>query len=234
MNNKRIDALEKLVTELEGFEINLNTYWEDLEPQYAYDKMLSGKLDALSHYCQILGWSLLSSQLNELLPLHGSAPESMERVQGYVLPEIRRLMEHTEIESIPDPTDWFWDFVHPRVKSLAQPRYQAGFFGDAVEAVFKEINDIVKRIFIESEQREADGANLMLSAFSVNNPIIKLTQLETDSDRNIQQGYMQIFAGAMIGIRNPKAHGNLNPESRKALHLISLGSLLMYKIDERI
>ena len=86
----------------------------------------------------------------------------------------------------------------------------------------------------ESEQREADGAGLMTSAFSPGNPIIRLTPLESDTDRNIQQGYMQIFAGAMTGIRNPKAHGNLNPDARKALHLISLASLLMCKVDERI
>lgn len=58
--------------------------------------------------------------------------------------------------------------------------------------------------------------------------------LTTETDRSIQQGYMQIFAGAMTGIRNPKAHGNLNPDSSKALHLIALASLLMHKIDERV
>jgi hypothetical protein len=44
---------------------------------------------------------------------------------------------------------------------------------------------------------------------------------------------MQIFAGAMTGIRNPKARTNLNPDSRNALHLIGLASLLMYRIDGR-
>jgi len=45
---------------------------------------------------------------------------------------------------------------------------------------------------------------------------------------------MQIMAGSMTGIRNPKAHGNLNPDSTKALHLICLASLLMHRLDERI
>lgn len=230
----RTEALDKLVSELEELEIDLNAYYDDLEPQGVYDSLISGKIDALAHFCQALGWSDLSGQLQQLLPLQCSAPEAMERVRGYVLPEIRRLMEQTEIDSSPNPTDWFWDFVHPRIKSLARPRFEAGFFGDAVEASFKEVNDTVKRIYRESEQREADGAGLMTSAFSPGNPIIRLTTLETDTDRNIQQGYMQIFAGAMTGIRNPKAHGNLNPDASKALHLISLASLLMRKVDERI
>ena len=45
--------------------------------------------------------------------------------------------------------------------------------------------------------------------------------------------YMQIFAGAMTDIRSPKAHGNLNLDSSKALHLIALASL-QHKIDERV
>lgn len=234
MSTIRTEALDKLVSELEDFEINLNTYYDDLEPQSIYDSLISGKIDALAHFCQALGWSDLSGQLQQLLPLRCSAPEAMERIRGYVLPEIRRLMEQTEIDSSPKPTDWFWDFVHPRIKSLARPRFEAGFFGDAVEASFKEVNDTVKRIYRESEQREADGAGLMTSAFSPSKPIIRLTALESDTDRNIQQGYMQIFAGAMTGIRNPRAHGNLNPDASKALHLISLASLLMRKVDERI
>ena len=234
MNTIRTEALNKLVSELEEFEIDLNQYWGDLEPQAAYDVLLSGKIDALAHFCQTLGWSELSTQLNELLPLRCTAPESMERVQGFILPEIRRLMEQTEVDSSPNPTDWFWDFIHPRIKALAKPRFEAGFFGDAVESSYKEVNDTVKRLYREETQLEADGAGLMTTVFSPANPIIRLTSLETETDKNIQQGYMQIFAGAMTGIRNPKAHGNLNPDSRKTLHLISLASLLMCKIDERI
>lgn len=64
--------------------------------------------------------------------------------------------------------------------------------------------------------------------------IRKLTELKTESDRSEQQGYMSIYAGAMTGIRNPKAHGNLNPDPRRTLHLIALASLLMLRIDERV
>jgi uncharacterized protein (TIGR02391 family) len=234
MSTIRTEALEKLVSELEGLQVDWQVYFSDLEPLSFFDTQLYGKIDTLAHFCQALGWSELSAQLQELLPLQGTALQAMELVQGYVLPEIRRLMEQTEIDSSPNPTDWFWDFVHPRIQSLARPRFEAGFFGDAVEASFKEVNDTVKRIYRESEQREADGASLMTSAFSPKNPIIRLTPLETETDRSIQQGYMQIFAGAMTGIRNPEAHGNLNPGVRKALHMISLASLLMYKVDERI
>ena len=107
-------------------------------------------------------------------------------------------------------------------------------FGDAVEASYKEVNDTAKRIVRDVDGQELDGATLMNRAFSPNHPLIRLTELKTETDRSIQQGYMQIMAGAMTGIRNPQAHGNLDPGANRALHLICLASLLMHMIDERI
>jgi uncharacterized protein (TIGR02391 family) len=98
----------------------------------------------------------------------------------------------------------------------------------------EDLFDAGQRIFKDTTSKELDGASLMTTAFSPASPVIALNSLATESDRSEQQGYMQIFAGAMTGIRNPKAHGNLNPGSRKALHLICLASLLMYKLDERV
>jgi len=234
MDNARSDALEKLMNELEEFELNLNQYYDDAEPQSIIDSHLNGKLNALSRYCKAFGWSELATAIQEQLPVRCSAQETLPIIQGFVLPEMRHLVAQLDLDAEPAVTDWFWDFVHPRIKALAQPRIEAGFFGDAVEASFKEVNDSVKRLFVEATGREVDGAGLMNTAFSPNDPIIKLAELDTETGRSTQQGYMQIFAGAMTGIRNPKAHGNLNPDARKALHLIALASLLLCKVDERI
>ena len=234
MKHIRIDALTSLLDNLEAFEIDLNQYYGDAEPQGIIDDVLTGKIDSLRAFCQTLGWSDLVTSMRDMTPLHRSAVESLELVQSYVTPEARRLLLRTDVEEVPSPADWFWEFVHPRIAALARPRFEAGFFGDAVEASYKEVNDAAKRIIRDVDGRDLDGANLMNTAFSPNNPLIRLTPLETETDRSIQQGYMQIMAGAMIGIRNPKAHGNLNPGASRALHLICLASLLMHKIDERI
>ncbi len=74
----------------------------------------------------------------------------------------------------------------------------------------------------------------MKTAFSPNKPIIVFDDLSTETGKNIQQGYMEIFAGAMTGIRNPKAHDNIHITENRAKHFIYLASLLMNKIDERI
>ncbi len=43
---------------------------------------------------------------------------------------------------------------------------------------------------------------------------------------------MEIFAGTITGIRNPKAHDNIVIDEKRAIHLLYLASLLMYKLDE--
>ncbi len=211
MPETRSESLIAVLNDISDFTINLNTYYDDAGPQGLIDSIV----------------------LNEMIPLRGTAIESLDTIKSFVIPEALRLIEHNNINSIHNQDESFWDMIHPRIISLAKPRFEAGFFADAVESSFKEINDTVKRLVLVQCDREIDGASLMTFAFSVQNPIIKLNELDTETDRNIQQGYMQIMAGAMTGIRNPKAHGNLNPNRNRTLHLITLASLLMYKIDER-
>jgi uncharacterized protein (TIGR02391 family) len=117
---------------------------------------------------------------------------------------------------------------------VAKSRFDSGHFADAVESALKEINASVKDIVKRKTGNELDGAPLMYAAFSPKNPIIVLDDLSTESGRNMQRGYMEIFAGAMIGIRNPKAHDNIHITENRAKHFLYLSSLLMQKIDERI
>jgi uncharacterized protein (TIGR02391 family) len=125
----------------------------------------------------------------------------------------------------------FWKLLHPTVTNVAKARFDAGHFADAVEAALKEFNAAVKRLAAIAPL-EADGASLMTRVFSVERPILKLADLETESGRNMQKGYMQIFAGAMTGIRNPKAHDNLVISPERAMHFLFLASLCFFKLDE--
>jgi len=132
------------------------------------------------------------------------------------------------------PETAIWSLLHSKVVIAAKPRFDAGHYADAVEAAFKELNEVVKEMVIKKTGQELDGAPLMQKAFSPNLPcIVVLDDLSTESGRNIQQGYMQIFAGAMTGIRNPKAHANVTITKERAIHFLFLASLLFQKLDER-
>lgn len=51
------------------------------------------------------------------------------------------------------------------------------------------------------------------------------------SEYDIQEGYMHMFAGAMQGMRNPKAHENDIIDKADALRKLAVASMLMYKLD---
>jgi uncharacterized protein (TIGR02391 family) len=125
-----------------------------------------------------------------------------------------------------------WALLHPEIRELAKPRFEAGHFADAVEASLKHVNDLVKRVVREAGGTELDGADLMRQAFSVKKPYLQLADLRTESGRNEQQGYMEIFAGTMTGVRNPKAHANVTITPERAMHLLTLASLLRHKLEE--
>jgi uncharacterized protein (TIGR02391 family) len=127
----------------------------------------------------------------------------------------------------------FWSLLDPAVTQVAKPRFEAEHYADAAEAALKHVESKVKEIVLRKTGKELYGAPLMRTAFSPKNPIIVLEDLRSISGRDIQEGYMEIFAGSMIGIRNPKAHDNVNITPIRAIHFLFLASLLLSKIDER-
>jgi uncharacterized protein (TIGR02391 family) len=126
------------------------------------------------------------------------------------------------------------DLLHPAIWSIAEPRFKAHQYADSVEAALKHLNTTIKKIVKDLTGEELDGAPLMERAFSLKNPLIRLADLTTITGRNEQLGYMQLFAGAMTGIRNPKAHDNLSIDRHNAIHVLFLASLLMHRLDGRL
>jgi len=128
----------------------------------------------------------------------------------------------------------FWDSLHPEIVKVSKSRFESKHFADAVEAALKKINNTVKELHKKRTGKELDGADLMFQALSPKDPTITLADLTTQTGRNIQEGCMYIFAGAMRAIRNETAHHNVDMRDDTAIHLLYLASLLMFKVDERI
>ena len=73
----------------------------------------------------------------------------------------------------------------------------------------------------------------MTKAFSPQNPIIMVEEnLDTQTNRDTQKGYMMLFSGAISAIRNPKAHENLKIGKTDAMRKLMFASMLMHKLDE--
>ena len=121
----------------------------------------------------------------------------------------------------------FLSDLDTHIRRVSESLFKNGHYADSVSAAFKELNHQVKQEYKRRRNVELDGADLMHTAFSKNNPTFVLADQSTESGKNIQQGFMELFAGSMIGIRNPHAHENLSLDHDGAKHFLYLASLLM-------
>lgn len=102
-------------------------------------------------------------------------------------------------------------------------------YARAVEEAFKRLNNEVK---YKSGLVDSDGEGLMRTVFSVDSPILRLNDLHSTSEKDEQRGYMNIFAGVMAGIRNPRAHeDSLRDEEDVALELLTVANHLMRRLE---
>ncbi len=127
-----------------------------------------------------------------------------------------------------------WPLLHPQVQSAAEERFKTGHYADAVEAALKALNNEVGSIAKARGASDMDGAQLMHTVFSPKAPLIVLGNLSTQTGRDMQLGYMEMFAGAMSAIRNPKAHDNIVISPERAIHFLFVASMLWYTLDNRL
>lgn len=229
----RYSALLDLANYLDEFQLNVNTYFGDLEFSSLSDSVIYGKIAALRSGLKQHGFASLLNTLDELDLSPGNVIQVLETLRGYLVPELRQQIEERIANGVEPDHTAFWTHLHPRIETVARSRFQSGHYADAVEAALKEVNSSVKAQVKLLTGDELDGAKLMNETFSLKNPIIKLADLSTESGRSIQLGYMQLFAGAMTGIRNIRAHDNRQDDPREAIHCLFLASLLMFAFDYR-
>lgn len=107
--------------------------------------------------------------------------------------------------------------------------FKDGHHARAVEEAFKLLDNLVKKK-AELQNTDLTGAQLMQRVFSPNKPKLRLNSGVTSSEQNEQSGYMQIFAGCMTGIRNPRAHdSDWEDTKERALQLLILANHLIEK-----
>lgn len=109
--------------------------------------------------------------------------------------------------------------IHPRIQKVSKKLFLDGHYAQAILEAFKAVNNLVKQ---KSKHNELDGKNLMETVFSKNNPILAVNNNISTSDKDEQEGFMHLFAGAMLGIRNPKAHDNMIQRDMKVTYSIFL------------
>lgn len=127
--------------------------------------------------------------------------------------------------------DYFRIFnIHPEIDKVSKQLFDDKHYPQAIFEAFKRVNNLVKE---KSGRNDLDGKGLMLTSFSVNNPILQMNGLSSQSDKDEQEGFMHLYAGAIMGIRNPKGHETIIQKNKdRTLKYLSFASLLCERLDE--
>jgi len=118
--------------------------------------------------------------------------------------------------------------LHPEIARACTKLFEDGHYAQAVEAGCKVLDMLVK---MRSMKTDPSGTELMQLAFSPKAPILKYNDQANDSERSEQQGMMFLFAGAMLALRNPRAHGLVQDHPQNAVEYLSFLSMLAKSLD---
>ena len=116
--------------------------------------------------------------------------------------------------------------LHPTVQKVAGSRFVSGHYSDAIQKACTALEQAVQ---IKSGQPAGTtGASVMTTAFSKNSPLIRLA-----IDPNEQFGFMALYQGAVMALRNHFAHSLTElTDTARALEWLGFFSALFYMLDE--
>lgn len=119
--------------------------------------------------------------------------------------------------------------IHERLRPVAKKLFDDGHYAQATFEGFKFVDKEVQRW----SSLKHVGAKLMQQAFASESPLIALTPLSNESEKDEQKGYQFLFTGSVWAIRNPRGHevGVIDSPDLCLDHL-SLGSMLLRRVED--
>jgi uncharacterized protein (TIGR02391 family) len=116
--------------------------------------------------------------------------------------------------------------LHTRVRAVSSQLFKDGHYRQAIFQACLALNEAVQQ---RSGRADLDGTKLMQQVFSINNPVLKF-----DGHPDQQQGYMWLFSGLAMAVRNPRGHKVGQTEdldANEALELLAMVSALFRALD---
>lgn len=138
---------------------------------------------------------------------------------------------------IPEYPLLHWRHLPEELKDRVESFYKNGQYGIAAEQATKIYCEILR----EKSGLKVDGTDLMGKVFSFSRdgtpPKIAISDLETDSGRNMQLGQHSMSRGLIEGFRNPTAHTAIDKlvpsqfSEIDCLNVLSLTSYLLTRVN---
>ena len=117
---------------------------------------------------------------------------------------------------------------HAEVISSSSELFADGHYEAAVSEAFKSIEVRVRNLIGSTQS----GVKLMGEAFGGSDPQVPVATSAGQSGKDEQEGFAALFRGAMLGVRNPRAHDLFKPrDPQQALEYLGFASLLHRQLD---
>jgi uncharacterized protein (TIGR02391 family) len=124
--------------------------------------------------------------------------------------------------------------THQKIRQASQNHFKNEEYRPAVLDAMISLEVMIKekaKFPADNKGKELSGVPLMHKVFDSDNPILSWCEDKHQIDRDELEGYKHIFAGAMQGIRDPKAHAIFQISPMRALKLLTLATLLAELVD---
>lgn len=155
-------------------------------------------------------------------------PQTITMLEGLISRLEERRADIHQYKATRAPGEIVSSVLHPRIHAACSDLYGDGHYSNAVlNGSIALVNCVKER----SGRFDKDGSALMQEVFSPNNPFLAFNDLADQTDKDEQQGLMFLFAGAVLALRNPRAHKLLEDNPEEAAEYIGLLSLLAKRLD---
>jgi uncharacterized protein (TIGR02391 family) len=118
--------------------------------------------------------------------------------------------------------------LHSRIADVCADLYRDGHYRNAVLDAMIALTNLVRE---RSRRHDLDGAPLMRTVFSKNDPVLGFNDLKDQAEQDEQEGLMHLFEGAALALRNPRAHTLLDDSPELALDYVAMISMLAKRLD---
>ena len=176
------------------------------------------KIRALANFGAISGWG--QPHPAEIIAHYREGVDNAKQRLQTIIDIFSEKIEDASAENgaVADDPEW-----NKEIQAATAELFRDGHYANAIEDGCKALDAMVQKL---SGRTDITGTELMQTVFSFKNPILAFNALTSESDKSEQQGMMYLFAGAMLALRNPRAHQIIDDHPRRAQECLSFLNML--------
>ena len=102
--------------------------------------------------------------------------------------------------------------IQPELWEAIFNSYNAGNYAHSISDAMHYVSNVLR----DKAGVDGDGANLVGQALGGESPRLKVIRLETETERNVQKGLIQLLNGLYLAVRNPRSHEQIEDSQETA------------------